>query len=136
MVKFSKVFLLAGSVCLASPVLAAEIDDDDDGDYSAAPIVYKYNASKKKKQVAKKVEQPVVEPSEVVADSDDDYDDGDYSAAPIVYKKKSSKQEKSQAKAVKKAKPRASKDPIGKLASAKSIARVKWNSRSDIEPFE
>lgn len=137
MVSFSKVFLMFGSICLVSPVMAAEVEDDyDDGDYSAAPVVYKYNAPKKPKQVAKKVVKPAAKPAVVAAEVDDD-DDGDYSAAPVVYKYKASTKQKPHAKATKKAKVQAQKKQDGKtLASAKAEARAKWNKRSVIDPFE
>ena len=137
MVSFSKVFLVFSSICLVSPVMAAEVVDDyDDGDYSAAPVVYKYNAPKKQKQVAKKVVKPAAKPAVVAVEVDDD-DDSDYSAAPVVYKYKASTKQKPHAKAKKKAKVQTQKKQDSKaLASAKAAARAKWNKRSVIDPFE
>lgn len=130
MVNFSKLVLLVGSACLINPVMA-EDDGYGDGDYAAAPVVYKYE----QKQVVKKADKPVVQ--NVIAESIDEDDDGDYSAAPVVYKKEVTSQPKVQVKARQEVKPQASKVQHGNYASADAVAaRAKWNNRSTIAPFE
>ena len=79
MVKVSKMFLLASSLCLVSPVMAC--DDDSDG---KNPAAYMTQASSHEKSQRSPSFAEILEFSKELAGLDDgENDDGDYADEPV-----------------------------------------------------
>ena len=75
MLKFSLVVMMAGGIGLATPAMA---NNDDDGDYAAAPIAYASQVSKKQvivKSVPRKSRDVRQYYSDLTGMDDGNYDD-------------------------------------------------------------
>lgn len=142
MVNVTKMFLLLGSLCLCGPVMAD--DDYDDGDYSAAPAVYKKAAATQNHSQSKASFAEILKASKDIAEDINDLDDGYYSAAPVAVKTQAAVEVKPQAKQVKQAKQakvvKKEKTVVAqkKIASKNTTVALKdaWNKRSTVDPFE
>lgn len=125
MVKVSQMFLLVGSLCLVSPVMAEQPKPQPQMSF-----------------------QEIIEASKEIDQLDDgDYDDGDYAAVPVEndYKAQAKKVSKPVAKSKvdKKPQARATSKEKPVVVSTKADARdktyalkEKWEKRSSIPAFE
>lgn len=132
MVKVSKMFLLAGSLCLVSPVMAC--DDDSDGNNPAA---YMTQAPSQEKSQRSARFSEILEFSKELAGMDDgEYDDGDYASEPVAFTPTAPvKQKKKQAKVAKQAKPDVASKKVDKKAKNYAL-KASFNKRSTVDPFE
>lgn len=125
MVKVSQIFLLVGSLCLVSPVMAEQPKPQPQMSF-----------------------QEIIKASKEIDELDDgDYDDGDYAAAPAENDFKTKTEKTSQAsvkkKVVEKPQAKVSSKQKSPVVSKKDDARDKtyalkasWEKRSGIAPFE
>lgn len=135
MVNVSKMFLLAGSLCLVSPVMACD-DISDDEDTVSTPVAYESEVSTQQKSQRSASFEEILRFSKELAGMDDgDYDDGDYAAAPETSDTKAPLKQEKLAKSNNKPEVKMTKKKVDNKAKVYALKK-KWNSRSTIDPFE